>query len=181
MLGEKEHEAYGGSMTGLLKRTLGATGIETTTLGVGCWAIGGEDFNLGVPMGWSGTDEDRSLAGLERAYEMGVNLFDTADIYGHGRSERLLGQLVGQVARSSVVLSSKVGYFTGTASHGYEPQHMRHQLEQTLTNLRTDYLDIYFLHHAEFGPGDRYLPGAIKTIHAMKEEGLIRAVGTRGP
>jgi methylglyoxal reductase len=168
-------------MTGLEKRTLGATGIETTALGVGCWAIGGEDFNLGVPMGWSGTDESRSLAGLERAYEMGVNLFDTADVYGHGRSERLLGLLIGQVPRPTVVVSSKVGYFAGTASHGYEPQHMRHQLEQSLTNLGTDYLDIYFLHHAEFGPSDRYLPGAIKTIHAMKDEGLIRAVGMRGP
>ncbi len=66
-------------------------------MGIGCWAIGGPDVNLGLPMGWGPIDEGAALAGLERAYELGTSLFDTADVYGHGRSERLLGQLVKQV------------------------------------------------------------------------------------
>lgn len=102
------------------------------------------------------------------AYSIGATLFDTADEYGHGRSERLLGRLVEQVPRDSPVLSSKVGYFTGTAPHGYHPAHMRHQLEQTLDNLRTDYPDLYFFHHSEFGENDQLLEPAIETMRAFQ-------------
>lgn len=72
-------------------RTLGRCGIKIPALGIGCWAIGGADENLGLPMGWStGSSMEASLAGLETAYELGARLFDTADVYGHGRSERIL-------------------------------------------------------------------------------------------
>jgi methylglyoxal reductase len=165
----------------LPRRVLGSSRIEVAGIGIGCWAIGGEDFNLGLPMGWSGTDEARSLRGLEEAYQLGANLFDTADVYGHGRSERLIGRLVSQVPRDTVVLTSKVGYFVGTARHGYEPAHMRRQLEQTLDNLSTDHLDIYFFHHANFGEADEFLPGAVEAMHQFQQQGLIRAIGMRGP
>jgi methylglyoxal reductase len=75
----------------LQPRRLGARGIEVSPLGIGCWAIGGEGMNLGLPMGWSTARENASLQGLFRAFELGANLFDTADVYGHGRSERLIG------------------------------------------------------------------------------------------
>jgi aryl-alcohol dehydrogenase-like predicted oxidoreductase len=164
------------------RRQLGRSGIEVSAIGVGCWGIGGEDFNLGLPMGWSGVADDGALlAGLEHAHQLGATLFDTADVYGHGRSERLVGRLVAQVPRHTVVLSSKVGYFAGTGVHGYEPKHMRHQLEQTLDNLRTDHLDIYFLHHLDFGTNDRYLGPAADTMRDMLAAGTIRAVGLRGP
>jgi len=101
-----------------------------------------------MPTGWAEVDDVVALSGLEGAYSLGANLFDTADVYGHGRSERLVGRLVDQVDRNSLVLVSKVGYFAGTAPHGYHPGHMRHQLEQSLDNLHTDYLDVYFLHPA---------------------------------
>lgn len=65
---------------------------------IGCWAIGGPDDNLGMPMGWStGANEAQSLASLETAWRCGARLYDTADVYGHGRSERLLGRLVAQI------------------------------------------------------------------------------------
>lgn len=63
-------------------------------------------------------NEERSLTGLETAWQLGARLYDTADVYGHGRSERLLGRLVEQVPRHEVVLASTVGYFAGTAEHG---------------------------------------------------------------
>jgi aryl-alcohol dehydrogenase-like predicted oxidoreductase len=148
---------------------------------MGCWPIGGPDFNLGLPMGWAQVSDATAVAGLEQAFALGANLFDTADVYGHGRSERLLGRLVAQVPRAELVLTSKVGYFAGTAAHGYQPRHMAHQLEQTLENLGTDRLDIYFLHHSDFGPDDRYLDGAIAAMRAFREQGLIRAIGMRGP
>lgn len=163
------------------RRRLGRCGIEVSAVGVGCWPIGGPDHNLGMPMGWSEVDEATAVAGLERAVELGADLFDTADVYGHGRSERLLGRVASQVRRDTLVLTSKVGYFAGTARHGYEPRHMRRQLEQSLDNLQTDHLDIYFLHHADFGSDDRYLDGAVEAMRGFQAEGLIRAVGMRGP
>lgn len=167
---------------GLPSRALGRSGVSAPLLGLGCWGIGGPDENLGLPMGWStALGEGPALEGLRCAYEAGVRLFDTADVYGHGRSERLIGALVTEVDRREVVLVSKVGYFAGTAEHGYGPSHMRHQLETTLENLRTDHLDVYFLHHGEFGPHDRYLPGAIEAMRGFQREGLFKAVGMRGP
>jgi methylglyoxal reductase len=150
-------------------------------VGIGCWAIGGPDHNLGLPMGWSTADDRASILGLETACQLGANLFDTADIYGHGRSERLLGHLVRQAGRDSLVLSSKVGYFAGTAAHPYLPSAMRRQLETTLENLQTDHLDIYFLHNANFGDNDRYLDGAIGQMRTFQDQGMIKAVGMRGP
>lgn len=163
-------------------RVLGRSGITVPAIGIGCWAIGGPDDNLGLPMGWSsGGDEAAAIMGLQTAWELGARLFDTADVYGHGRSERLISRLVAQVPRDEIVLSSKVGYFAGTAEHGFDPRHMRRQLEQTLDNLGTGYLDIYALHHADFGPGDQWLGPAAEAMRSFREEGLVRAVGMRGP
>ena len=163
-------------------RTLGRSGITVPAVGIGCWAIGGPDHNLGIPMGWaSGACEAAAISGLETAWELGARLYDTADIYGHGRSERRLGSLVRQVPREEIVLTSKVGYFAGTAAHGFEPGHMRRQLGQTLDNLGTDHLDLYALHHSDFGPEDRWLPPAVEAMRAFQSEGLIRAIGMRGP
>ncbi len=162
------------------RRTL-AGGLTVYPAGVGCWAIGGPDHNLGLPMGWSTADDAASLRGLETAWQLGANLFDTADVYGHGHSERLLGRLVAQVPREALVLSSKTGYFAGTAAHPYLPSAMRRQLETTLENLQTDHLDIYFLHNSEFGPGDQYLDNAITQMRAFQDQGLIKAIGMRGP
>jgi methylglyoxal reductase len=88
---------------------------------------------------------------------------------------------VSEVPREDLVLVSKAGYFTGTAEHGYAPSHMRRQLEQTLENLGTDHLDVYFFHHSNFGAQDRWLPGAVEAMRCCQGEGLIRAVGMRGP
>jgi methylglyoxal reductase len=162
-------------------RRLGSSGLEVSALGVGCWGIGGPAVNLGLPMGWSTADDDASLRGLARAFELGATLFDTADVYGLGHSERLLGRFLRQVRREAVVLTSKVGYFRGTAPNAYQPPHLRHQLEQTLDNLGTDYLDVYLLHNFDFGPNDAYLPAAIEQLRSFQASGLVRAVGMRGP
>lgn len=163
------------------RRSLGSSGISVSALGMGCWGIGGAATNLGLPMGWSTADDDASLRGLARAFELGVTLFDTADVYGLGHSERLLGRFLRHVPREEVVLCSKVGYFRGTAPNAYQPLHLRHQLEQTLDNLGTDYLDVYLLHNFDFGPNDAYLPAAIEQVRSLQAAGLVRAVGMRGP
>jgi aryl-alcohol dehydrogenase-like predicted oxidoreductase len=152
-----------------------------SVLGAGCWTIGGAATNRGVPIGWGDVDPDAAYQGLERAHTRGVTLYDTADVYGLGASERLLGRLLHQVDRSRLVVSSKVGYFAGTAAHPYQPDQMRRQLETTLANLRTSYLDAYHLHSGDFGDGDRHLCEAVAQMRRFKEEGVVRAIGMRAP
>jgi aryl-alcohol dehydrogenase-like predicted oxidoreductase len=159
-----------------------------SAIGAGCWTIGGPASNRGVPIGWdrpsggTGPNSDGAAAdGLLHAYELGITLYDTADVYGLGHSERLLGRLLTQVSREAVTVCSKVGYFTGTAAHPYTPVQMRNQLRTTLANLHTDHLDLYCLHSSDFGPGDEYLPAAVEQMNTFQAEGLIRAVGMRAP
>jgi myo-inositol catabolism protein IolS len=158
-------------------RELGKSGLRVSEISLGCWAIGGPAWRDGNPVGWSGADDGESLAGLRRAFELGVNHFDTADTYGDGHSERLVGQFLKDVPRGEVVIATKVGWFRGTAENAYEPAHIRHQFEQSLINLGTDYVDIYYFHHAHFGPQDRYLHGAAEVVQRLKEQGKVRVVG----
>lgn len=102
-------------------------------------------------------------------------------MYGLGHSERLLGGLLAQVDRERVVVSSKVGYFAGTAAHPYQRRQILRQLETTLDNLNIGYLDLYCLHSIDFGPADRHRDDAIETMQDLRGDGLIRAVGMRAP
>lgn len=165
----------------LERRVLPGLEDEVSALGAGCWTIGGQATNQGVPIGWDHVDEHAAYAGLLSGCELGVTLFDTADVYGMGRSERLLGKLLRTVERSSVVISSKVGYFAGTGPHPYHPAQIGHQFTTTLRNLGTDYLDVYFLHSNDFGENDRYLADAVELLYGLREQGLIRAIGMRAP
>lgn len=163
------------------RRILGRSGIAAGEIGIGCWAIGGPDWNLGIEMGWGPSDPNEVRRGIDAAVDLGANHFDTADVYGHGASERLLGEALSGHDRSGLVIASKLGYFAGTAANAYDPVHMRHQLETSLRNLRTTYLDIYYLHNFNFGADDGYLDGAIEAMHRFKDRGLVRAIGMRGP
>ncbi|WP_016698400.1 aldo/keto reductase [Actinoalloteichus spitiensis] len=163
------------------RRFLRGLAREVSALGAGCWTIGGTATNGGVPIGWDDVDPERAYAGLLRAHELGVTLFDTADVYGLGRSERLLGRLVRDVGRDGLTLSSKVGYFAGTARHPYLPEQIRRQFDTTLDNLGTDHLDLYFLHSTDFGPDDEYLDGAVAALRELREQGMIDAIGLRAP
>ncbi len=157
-------------------RVLGRSGLEVSEISLGCWAIGGPSWRDGNPVGWSGSDDKESLDGLRRAWGLGINHFDTADVYGDGHSERVLGEWLREAPREKMILASKVGWFRGTAKNAMESTHVRHQLEQTLFNLGTDYIDIYYFHNTNFGPQDQYLEGAAATVQRMKEEGKIRVI-----
>jgi aryl-alcohol dehydrogenase-like predicted oxidoreductase len=110
-----------------------------------------------------------------------MRLFDTADVYGHGLSERRLGQLAAKVPRAHLILSSKVGYFSPTTRHPYDPDTIRRQLARTLMHLGTNYLDIYAAHSGDFGPDDTYLPSAARELHRQRDHGVIRAISMRAP
>ena len=85
------------------------------------------------------------------------------------------------VKREDIFISSKLGYFQGCAEHGYDLLNMRHQLEMSLRNLRSDYIDIYFFHHLDFGNSDIYLENAILQMLKFQDQGKIRFIGLRGP
>ncbi|WP_201003937.1 aldo/keto reductase [Paenibacillus glycanilyticus] len=158
-------------------RVLGRSGLKVSEISLGCWAIGGPSWRDGEPVGWSGNDDNESLAGLRRAHELGINHLDTADVYGDGHSERVIGQFLKDVPRDNVIVASKVGWFRGTAPNAMQPVHIRHQLEQTLTNLGTDHVDLYYFHNTNFGPEDRYLEEAADTMRELQKEGKVRVIG----
>jgi len=158
-------------------RVLGKSGLKVSEVSIGCWAIGGPSWLGGKdPAGWSGADDTKSLEGLQRAFELGINHFDTADVYGDGHSEQVVGRFLKTVPRDRVIIASKTGWFRGTSPHTFHPVHVRNQLEQTLSNLGTDCLDIYYFHNAYFGDGDMYLAGAVEVFQRAKKEGKIRVI-----
>ncbi|MEO6847937.1 MAG: aldo/keto reductase [Chthoniobacterales bacterium] len=160
-------------------RKFAGTSVEVSEISFGCWTLGGLNWVNGTPNGWANVDEDEVLAGVKAGIDAGVNHFDNADVYGNGRAERLLGKVLHRlgVRSTDFVIATKVGHFPGTAEHAYEPAHIRSQLEQSLINLRRDYVDIFYFHHADFGPDDRYLPEAAATMDALVKEGKVRLKG----
>jgi aryl-alcohol dehydrogenase-like predicted oxidoreductase len=125
----------------MIYRRLGRTGLMVSEAGFGGWAIGGE--------GWGDVRDEESLATLQKAYEIGINFFDTADVYGHGHSEELIGRALGEV-RENVLIATKAGVnFTRgePARHNYEPGYIREAVERSLERLRTSYIDVYQLHN----------------------------------
>lgn len=161
---------------GFVRRRLGRTGLMVSEISLGTWTLGGTSYNEGRSNGWGGLDVGEGERAVLRALELGCNHLDTADVYGAGHSEQLLGRVLGH-RRKDIVLASKVGWFRGTAEHAYHPLHIRHQLEQSLLNLRTDYVDIYYFHHGDFGADDVWLDGAIEEMHRLKESGKVRFIG----
>lgn len=90
-------------------RVLGRSGIEVSGLGFGCWAIGGPwQGPDGSPFGWGKVDDEESVRAVRRALDLGVTFFDTADVYGTGHSERVLGRALGR-RRADVVVATKWG------------------------------------------------------------------------
>jgi aryl-alcohol dehydrogenase-like predicted oxidoreductase len=157
-------------------RKLGKTDIQISEISLGCWTMGGLNWVNGVPNGWANVDEKEVAEAINYAIEQGVNHFDNADVYGNGRAERMLARILGN-RTNNFIIATKVGWFPGTAAHAYEPQHIRHQCEQSLKNLNRDYIDLYYFHHGHFGDNDEYLDEAIDIMYRLREEGKIRLIG----
>lgn len=160
-------------------RKLGTSELEVSEISFGCWTMGGLNWIDGRPNGWTPVDEDDATAAIKAALDAGVNHFDNADAYGNGHAERFLARVLERlgVPNTRVIIASKMGHFKGTAAHPYEPAHIRHQCEQTLINLKRDYIDIYYFHHGDFGPDSCYLDDAAATMDALVAEGKVRAKG----
>ena len=118
-------------------RELGRTGWKVSAISFGAWAIGGT---------WGKVNDQDSLAALQRAVDLGVNFFDTADVYGNGRSERLLGQLKRE-RREAIYIATKAGRrLNPHVASGYTRENLSAFVERSLKNLGVDALDLLQLH-----------------------------------
>jgi len=161
------------------KRTLGRSGIKVSALGMGCWAIGGPFFEKGTPLGWGEVDDDESIRALHRALELGVNFFDTANVYGAGHSERVLAKVFAG-KRQDVVIATKFNSIfdeetcevTGSSA---EPEDIRKACEDSLRRLDTDYIDLYQFHDNGY-PADK-AEHVRETLEELVKEGKIRTYG----
>ncbi|GAB2750199.1 aldo/keto reductase [Streptomyces bullii] len=158
-------------------RALGRTGIEVGALGFGCWAIGGEWQSAdGQPLGWGTVDDEESVRAIRRALDLGVTFFDTADTYGAGHSERLLGRALGK-RRADAVIATKWGNVfdedTRTLNGSDDsPAYVRRALTASLRRLDTEYVDLYQFHLADADP---VRAAELRDVcEELVREGLIR-------
>jgi aryl-alcohol dehydrogenase-like predicted oxidoreductase len=166
-------------MQATLTRTLGRSGIEVSALGMGCWAIGGPLWSGVTPLGWGEVEDDVSIRAVHAALDLGVYFFDTANAYGAGHSERVLGQaLAGQ--RDRAVIATKFNAVFDEATRQVmgsdaSPAGIRGACEASLRRLGTDYIDLYQFHDNGF-PAAQAQP-VRDTLEALVQEGKIRAYG----
>ena len=155
----------------------GRTGFQVPRISLGTWGHGGPNVNNGVNVGWTGHDDNAAKDALVAAYRAGITHWDTADAYGAGHAEQLIGQVWNDVPRNEIFLATKFGWVTGPHDHFYDPGFMREQAERSLRNMRTDVIDLHYVHHCDFGPEDRYFDDALDVMRRLREEGKIRFIG----
>jgi len=162
------------------KRALGHSGIEVSAVGMGCWAIGGPWRFDGRDAGWGAVDDDESVAAIRCALDLGVTYFDTADAYGCGHSERVLGRaLAGR--RDDAIIATKFGLLFDErtregAGADASPKYARAACEASLRRLRTDRIDLFQLHGGVDGPDE--VPALLEALEGLVAAGKIRAYGT---
>lgn len=142
-------------------------GLEVSRFGFGGCPLGGH--------GWGDTDEQRLKAAINAAFDAGVTLFDTADIYGLGKSEALLGEVL-EARRDEVVFATKFGVRRNgeTTFHDNSAAWVRSSVEGSLKRLRTDRIDLYQLHYWD---QTTPLPDIVDTLQDLMRQGKIRAFG----
>lgn len=161
--------------------------IKTSKIGLGCWAIGGYTRNLEMEIGWDNSDADKAIKGLMDGIKKGVRIFDTADVYGIGNSEKILGEAIKRakkelnLKRKDFIIITKVGYYSNPNYECFSKENILKQLNKSLSNLNTSYIDIYFFHHLNFGENNKFLKEAIATFRELKENKKIKLIGLRGP
>ncbi len=170
----------------MINRALGASGIEASVVGLGTWAIGG--------WMWGGADENEAIRAIQAAIDEGINLIDTAPVYGFGRSEELVGRAIHD-RRDKVIVATKcgliwdreVGQFYFNSDHaGMNPTgprkiyrylgaiSIREELERSLKRLDTVYVDLYQTHWQD---ATTPIAETMEELLKLKSEGRIRAIG----
>lgn len=147
-------------------RELGRTGWKVSSISFGTWAIGAE---------WGAVSDQDSLGALHRALDRGVNLFDTADVYGDGRSERLLAQLRAERSEPFYVATKAGRRLNPHLAEGYNRQNITAFVERSLKNLKTDTLDLLQLHCPPTAV--YYMPEVFESLDDLTTDGKLRYYG----
>jgi aryl-alcohol dehydrogenase-like predicted oxidoreductase len=143
--------------------------LPVSRVALGTWAIGG--------WMWGGTDDDESIATIQAALGRGVNIIDTAPVYGFGHSEEVVGKAIaGLRARPQMIIATKVGldWRDGKPFRNASRERIMREIDDSLRRLRTDYIDIYQVHW----PDPRVpIEETAEAMHALQRQGKIRAIG----
>jgi aryl-alcohol dehydrogenase-like predicted oxidoreductase len=158
-------------------RKLGKTNLKVSVIGFGAWGIGGPAMAGDIPIGWGNVNDNDSLKAIKEAVNRGINFFDTADFYGLGHSEELLGRYFGN-HWEGIVLATKVGHKLNadqTISLDYSKKHIIKACELSLKRLNKDVIDLYQLHsvkltHLKNGE-------SVEAMEQLVKEGKIRYWG----
>ena len=158
--------------------TLGRTGVNVSRISLGTWSYGGPNMvGKNQPVGWGGQTDEDSKNALRKAYASAINHWDTADVYGDGHSEKVIGSMWDEIPRRDIFIATKVGWDMGPYSHWYHPEHMRTNMERSLKNLNTNCVDLMYLHHCNFGKQEEYFDDVIDVVKRFQEEGKTRFIG----
>ena len=156
-------------------RKFGSTDLQVSEIGFGAWAIGGNTKVGNTPIGWGKADDATSRRALQAAVDTGINFFDTADFYGLGHSETLIGEAL--KSHKDVVIATKVGHRNINESIvlDYSKAYILEACEQSLKRLQRDTIDYYQLHSARMTHLQQ--GECIEAMEQLKQEGKIRYWG----
>jgi myo-inositol catabolism protein IolS len=151
------------------KTLLGNSGFEISVLGIGTNKVGGHNY-------FKDLSEQEGKDFVKEAISLGINFIDTADVYGHGRSEELIGEVLREIStpREEIVLATKGGVEWQKDRKNNKPDYLRQALEASLKRLNQDYVDLYYLH---FPDDETPISESVGELKRLKEEGKIRAIG----
>jgi aryl-alcohol dehydrogenase-like predicted oxidoreductase len=155
--------------TEMERATIPGTALELSRVALGTWAIGG--------WMWGGTDDDEAISTIRSALEHGINVIDTAPVYGFGHSEEVVGRALAEAgSRDRVLIATKVGldWRGDQPFRNASPKRIMREIDDSLRRLRTDYIDIYQVHWP-----DPLVPlqETADAMHTLFRQGKIRAIG----
>ncbi len=157
-------------------RKFGNTDLKVSAVGFGAWGIGGAAMAGSIPIGWGQVDARTSIDALKKAMDQGINFFDTADFYGLGVSETLIGKTLG--SNKEMIIASKVGHRLDDQQKifvDYSKAYIFEACEESLKRLKRDHIDFYQLHTAK---ASHLQQGeCIEAMETLKTQGKIRYWG----
>lgn len=165
----------------MIYRTIGNTDMKVSAIGLGTWAIGGGPW-------WGTTDDAESIRTIHAAIDAGINLIDTAPVYGFGKSEEVVGKAV-KGRRDKLIISTKCGLWWNDTRGSFffeqegkkvnrslRPDTLRLEIEQSLKRLDVDYIDIYHTHWQAMPPENTPIAETMECLLKLKAEGRIRSI-----
>ena len=157
--------------------TLGKTQSSVSKISLGTWSYGGAAKSGEQSVGWADQDDTDSNKALLKAHALGINHWDTADVYGDGRSEKIIGNMWNDISRHEIFLATKVGWDMGPYEYWYSSTHMMTNMERSLNNLKTECVDLMYLHHCNFGKNGEYFDDAMEVHIKFQEYGKTKYIG----